>query len=108
MSLAHNAALMINAKGETMTLRRAGEADITVKAKRGDLSTETIAGTFEEAALSFWIANSEIAISPAPTRYPRQGDSLAAADGAVYRILACDTRKDGETIAFHILTVAGS
>jgi hypothetical protein len=89
-------------RGEPLTLKRAGQADITVKAKRFGLSPDAVAGTLDDAAFTIKIANAEIAASAAPSQAPRQGDTIGG-----YRIVFCDTRKVGEVVALHILTVAG-
>lgn len=93
---------MLAKYGETLTLKRVGEVDIAVKAKRFSLSPENVAGSLDDAAFTVKISNAEIADSASPSRLPRLGDSIGG-----YRIVACDTRRDGETVALHILTVSG-
>ena len=115
---------MLERHGETMVLKRAGLADLSVRAKRGSLSTDAIAGSLDDADQPIRISNAEIAATPAPhvlpwgaaplgapevpglaaaaARAPRQGDTIGG-----YRIVSVDTRKVGETVALHILTVAG-
>lgn len=107
MRLARTAARMIARNGETMTLKRAGQTDITVKAKRYSLSPDGIAGSMDDAQLAIKIAHTEIAASAAPTRYPRKGDIIAPAAGGAFVVVSCDTRFDGETPAVHVLAVAG-
>lgn len=93
---------MLAKHGETLSLTRSGQSAINVKAKRFSLSPENIAGSMDDAAFTIKISNAEIAAAAAPTQYPRQGDTIGN-----YVILACDTRKDGEVVAIHILTVGG-
>lgn len=93
---------LLDRNHEMLSLARAGQAPINVKAKRYGLSTESVAGSMDDAELSFAISNVEIASSAAPSRYPRKGDTIGG-----YVILACDTRRVGETVARHDLTVGG-
>jgi len=93
---------MLEKHGETLTLVRAGQAGIAVKGKRFGLSPENIAGSLDDAEFTIKISNAEIALAAAPTQNPRKGDTIGG-----YVILSCDTRKDGETVALHILAVAG-
>lgn len=93
---------MLDRYGESMVLKRAGQADLTVRAKRFGLSPDAVAGTLDDAAFTIKIANAEIAASAAPSQAPRQGDTIGG-----YRIVFCDTRKVGEVVALHVLTVAG-
>lgn len=88
--------------GETMILKRAGEADLTVTGKRFSLRPENVAGSMDDAAFTIKISNMEIAASAAPMRYPRKGDLIGG-----FVVLACDTRRVGEAAAVHILTVGG-
>jgi hypothetical protein len=88
--------------GETLTLKRAGQANIDVKAKRYSLTGVELAGAMDDAEFTIKISNAEIAASAAPTRYPRQGDSIGG-----YLIQSCDTRRVGESVALHILVVSG-
>lgn len=102
MSIVSALQRMLDKYGEPLTLKRAGQADITVKAKRFNLSPENVAGSLDDAAFTIKISNAEIAASGAPTRYPRQGDTIGS-----FRIVFCDTRYVGPAVALHILTVAG-
>lgn len=105
-----------------MVLKRAGQVDITVHAKRFGLSTEPAAGSVANPTFTVKISDAEIAATPAPhvlpfggaplgapevpglgeeaPRAPRGGDTIG---GLV--ILSCDTRKVGEAVTLHILTV---
>lgn len=113
---------MLDRYGETLVLKRAGLADVTVRAKRFGLSPEPAVGSAANPSFTVKIANSEIAATPvahvlplggAPLgvaevpglsadapRAPRLGDTI---DGNV--ILSCDSRHVGETVAMHILMV---
>lgn len=113
---------MLDRYGESMVLKRAGLADITVRAKRFGLSAEPAAGSVSNPSFTVKISDAEIAATPVPhvlpigaaplgvpevpgldaeaPRAPRLGDTI---DGSV--ILSCDTHKAGDTVALHILTV---
>lgn len=102
MSAYRSAVRLLQRYGETLVLKLAGQANLDVKAQRFDLSPENVAGSMDDAAFTIKISNAEIAASVAPSQAPRKGDTIGN-----YVILACDTRKVGETVALHILTVGG-
>jgi hypothetical protein len=105
-----------------MVLKRAGQADITVSAKRFGLSTEPAAGSVANPSFTVKISNAEIAATPEPHVLPLGGAPLGAPEvpglgadapraprlGDIIGgniILSCDTRRVRETVALHILTV---
>jgi hypothetical protein len=96
-------AAVLNDHGETMTLRRAGQANLDVKAKRYSAAGVEIAGSMQDQALVIKISNAEIAASAAPNQAPRRGDTIGG-----FVIQECDTRKLGATVVLHILRVGGS
>ncbi len=93
---------MLSKHGETLVLKRAGQTNINVRGKRFSLTAEALAGAMDDAQFTIKISNAEIAASAAAAQYPRQGDKIGG-----YLIQTCDTRRDGETVALHILTVSG-
>lgn len=95
-------AAMMADQGETMTLRRVGQADLTVKAWRSLSTPVELAGTMQDDQLSILISNAEIAASAAPSQVPQRGDTIGG-----FVIEGCDSPRVGDTVVFHRLAVAG-
>jgi hypothetical protein len=106
---------ILSTHGETMTLRRLVPGDpptwidVAVKGKRraptGGRGDELI-GTRTEKTLLVTISDREIAAEGWPG--PPRKDDVLVIDGRGYTLQDdADTRKDGEVVLAHFLTVAG-
>lgn len=106
-ALAANAAAMIADRGSSMTLRRTGSTDITVRGVRQSLSAIDAVGTAIESGFKVRIAPTEILASSWSSKVPTSsGDRLVIAS-AEHAILAVEPIYDGDTLAMYELTVAG-
>lgn len=94
--------LMLAEQGETTTLRRAGQADLVVKAWRPPSVPVDLVGTMQDSRLMMLISNTEIAASAAPSQAPRRGDTIGN-----FLIEDCDSQRVGDTIVLHRLMVGG-
>ncbi len=106
MSLAANAARMIARKGETMTLRRAGETDLALKGKRADGSTENIGGSAVQQNFRVRIAPTELAASGWADKKPKRKDSLVVS-GRTLSVIDASPISDGSVVAMYVLEVSG-
>ena len=96
-------ALMLAEQGETITLRRAGQADLTVKAWRSTSTPIELSDTMQDDRLTILMSNAEIAASAAPAQAPRRGDTIGG-----FVIEGCDTQRVGDTVVLHRLLVSGT
>jgi hypothetical protein len=108
MSLADNAARMIAERGETMTLSRTDETDISLKGKRMIRGHDDIAtgGTSAQQEFRLRIATTELLASAWTDKRVKRSDTITVA-GRVRSILDARPISDGDTIAMYELTVAG-
>jgi hypothetical protein len=98
MSLAANAARMIRRKGEPMTLKRAGEADIALRGKRLIGALEEGGNSAVQQEFRIRIATTEIAASAWAVKAPRRTDRIAV-DGRDRTLLDVKPLSDGATVA---------
>lgn len=101
---------IIGTYGEPMTLRRPGDTDVDValQAARMGATAENAVQGQTTSTIRIRIGNAEIAAQVAYTLPIQVGrDQIIDADGRVYVIKAADTKKPGDVVAMHVLTVEG-
>lgn len=106
---ASNAARIIAAHGETMTLSRDGEATtISLKGKRIPGSTDDIGGSAEQQRFRVKIAPTELLASAWATKGPVVGASDTLTVGGRPRtIVDWKPLADGDVVALYELEVVG-
>lgn len=102
-------AAVLSKHGETMTLQRSGQSDLTVVGKRlrpSGAGSDELAPGLAQNDLIVKIGHAEIAAS-ALTTPPKRLDKLVIA-GKTYTLQAdADTRTNGGVTLAHFLTVKG-
>lgn len=91
--------------GPTVTLRRDPATDVALKARVSGFAPDELVGEIKQGDRRVVIANAEIAAAAWPGP-PKIGDRLIVS-GKIFTIGAVDTRKLGDEIAGHWLTVKG-
>lgn len=105
---ASNAARIIAAHGETMTLSRIGEAStITLKGKRIPGSTDDVGGSAEQQRFRVKIAPTELLASAWATKVPSASTDTMTIGGRARTVVDCKPLGDGDTVALYELEVAG-
>lgn len=99
---------LIEARGETVTLRRNAIApfvDVALRARVNGFAPKELVADVMQGDRGVVIGNAEIlaAAWPGP---PKRGDRLLI-DGLPFTIAAVDTRKIGDEVAGHWLVVRG-
>jgi hypothetical protein len=97
---------IIAAGGDTMTLKRAGQADIVLKGKRVGGSTETTGNAAVQQAFRVKIGVAELDASAWPSKVPVRTDSIVIG-GRTRAIRDVRPLMDGTTTAGYDLDVAG-
>lgn len=107
MSFAANAARMIAAKGETMTLSREGEGTtIDLKGVRQSTSIIEVGGSAAQQQFKVRIAPTEVAASSWSVKAPRRHDTLTV-DSRAREVLDARPISDGAAVAMYELEVVG-
>lgn len=106
MSLSITVADLIARFGQTMTLKRAGETDLSLKGKRIGGTTDDVGGSAAQQVLRVKIGTSELLASNWATKEPKRKDTLVF-DGRERTVLDVRPLRDGETVALYELDVAG-
>ena len=105
-SAARAIASMRAIRGTSVTLRRAGAADVTVIATIMQYKPNEILGGIQQG--DRWAKFSDTALAaagwPGP---PRRGDVLMI-DGRTFTAISCDTVKMGNVILSHTMQVRGN
>lgn len=109
-SIARNAARLIQRHGETMTLSRQGETDITLKGKRVGGSLDGV-GNGDQQSFRVLISTTELLASAWASKAPTAGgngpaDALKVGD-RFRSVLDVRARGDGDVVALYELEVAG-
>lgn len=105
---ATNAARMIAAHGETMTLSREGEATtITLKGKRIPGSTDDVGGSAEQQRFRVKIAPTELLASAWATKVPNSGTDTLTVGGRARTVVDVRPLGDGDTVALYELELVG-
>jgi hypothetical protein len=105
--IAGRVAAVIAQQGETMTLRRAGQSDLPVRAKIYGATDSTVVNTQGRVTRTILISNSEIAAASWPGP-PRAKDQLVDGASKTWIVQDCDTRSHGGVVQNHRMTVVGS
>lgn len=106
-SIAENVARIIAVHGETMTLRRTGETDITLKGKRiGGGGTEDMDNSAVQQVFRVKIGADELTASAWAVKAPKKGDKLLV-DARPRTVRDAFPLKDGDVVALYELEVAG-
>lgn len=107
--IAGRVAAVLGEHGETMTLQRTGQSDLSVKGKRlrpGGAGSSQAVGAVAQNMITVKISNAEIAAASWPGP-PRKGDKLVMG-GRTYTLEAdSDVRGDAGTTLAHFLVVKG-
>lgn len=105
---ASNAARIIAAHGETMTLSRDGEATtISLKGKRIPGSTEETGGSAEAQRFRVKIAPTELLASAWATKVPSSSTDTLTVGGRARTVVDCKPLGDGDVVALYELEVVG-
>lgn len=107
MSLVANAAAMIAAKGQTMTLRRSGSADISLKGVRQDGTLIEAGGSSAQQEFKVRVAPTEIAASAWSPAAPSADTDILVVGGRERAVKDVEPIYDGDALAMYELTVAG-
>lgn len=93
-------------RGQVVILRRPPGTDVTCQGRLSGATVVEVPGQQSQIRRQLHIADTEIAIAgwPGP---PRKGDRVLA-NGATSTVDFCDTRRKGEAIAMHVLTITGA
>lgn len=98
---------MIARKGETMTLNREGETSITLKAKRASGGSLEAVGNASQQGFRVRISTAELLASDWATKVPAATGDTLTAGSRVCAVLDVIPHRDGDTVAFYELEVAG-
>lgn len=105
---ASNAARIIAAHGETMTLAREGEATtISLKGKRIPGTTEDVGGSAEQQRFRVKIAPTELLASAWTSKVPSSSTDTLTVGGRARTIVDWRPLGDGDTVALYELEVVG-
>lgn len=107
MSLAANAARMIAEKGQTMTLRRAGATDISLKGVRQNGTLIESGGSTTQQEFKVRIAPTEVAASAWSPAAPSADTDILVVGGRERAVKDVEPIYDGDTLAMYELLVAG-
>lgn len=108
MSLVANAARMISQRGETMTLRREGEATtISLKGKRVVGTTEEAGNSAEVQRFRIKIGYSELDASAWATKVPSANTDSITVGGRERTVLDVRPLNDGGSKSIYELEVEG-
>lgn len=99
-------ARIIGLHGQSMTLKRAGELDLAIKAKRVPGSTEDIGNGQQQQNFRVKMRTTELDASAWAVKAPAFGDFLVI-DGRTRSVMDAIPLKDGDTILAWQLEVAG-
>ena len=102
-----NAARLVALHGETMVLKREGEAStVTLRGKRLPGAVVDIGGSAAQQEFRIKIGTTELAVSPWVSKAPVRHDSIVI-DGRERSILDVRPLGDAGTVALYELLVAG-
>lgn len=107
MGLATNAAQMIEARGQTMTLRRIGSTDIPLKGVRQAGQLIEAGGSSTQQEFKIRIAPTEIAVSSWSPKAPSARGDVMVVGGVPRTILDVEPIYAGTELAMWELLVAG-
>lgn len=101
------AARTIDRHGETMTLIRSGETDLSVKGKRQSGAIEEVgSGTAVQQTFTVKLSPTQLQASSWAVKVPKRTDVLNV-DGRARKVLDVRPVRDGDTLALYELAVAG-
>ena len=102
-----NAGRLVALHGETMTLKREGEAStVTLRGKRLPGTVADIGGSAAQQEFRIRVGTTELAASPWASKAPVRHDSIVI-DGRERSILDVRPLGDAGTVALYELLVAG-
>jgi hypothetical protein len=105
---ASNAARIIAAHGETMTLARESEAStITLKGKRIPGTTDDVGGSAEQQRFRVKIAPTELLASAWASKVPSSAGDTLTVGGRVRTVVDVRPLGDGDVVALYELEVLG-
>ena len=108
VSAVETAVRFIQARGETMTLSREGEATtITLKGKRIPGSTDDVGGSAEQQRFRVKIAPTELLASAWASKVPSSGTDTLFVGGRPRTVVDCKPLGDGDVVALYELEVFG-
>lgn len=106
MSVGGTALRMLRRGGQAMTLKRAGETDLSLVGKRIPGTLVEIGGSAAQQQFDVKIGTAELTASAWSAKVPRRTDSLAV-DGRVCTVLNVVAIGEGGTTVLYRLTVSG-
>lgn len=102
------AARIIDAHGESMTLKREGHTDLAVKGKRlAGGSVVPISGTATQQDFDVKLSTTQLLASSWVSKVPSASTDSIVVDGWTRSILDVQPLKDGDVVAAYVLSVAG-